>query len=354
VLGCGTSKEIVKKTVTHDHFNISFAPEIIHKSGSDQLGVSIAPIDAKSLNRETFDAASRDGNYEKELTTAIEKQREELSKLPKAERTIINGKINGINAINKLEQDKIIPAFTAYQLRLRVWFGETYGKDGTEVASLSDIEVYADNFNPYKINDKYLSVFKVTFENKGNEILKVSIKEFQFLSGEELLYPLGMDYFENSLKSEPEKIKNAYRMNMPDELLLAPKQKAIKYISIPAINPKNLNLSIQKIKEKEVVNFEFKVIEKALRRNYQFESYDIYQEGLDNYNYYYYSALTYQNGPSFATASGRIFVSEENKSSPASVYVIAIDRYKSEVKTAYRLNIRLVDQKNNRIVMPFR
>jgi hypothetical protein len=353
-VGCASGRKISKKTISHNYYNIKFSPEQIQKSGLGKVEVTITPIDAASINRETFEAASRDGNYEKELATAIEKRKSELDGLSKTERAYVNRKINAIDAVVNLEKENLIPSNTARQLKLRIWNGEEYGNDGSEVTSLSDVETFADNFNPYKINKKYLSVFKVTFENKGNEIEKIRLKELQVVSGEELLYPLEIEYFENNLKEEPEKIKNAYRMNMPEELVLTPSQRITKFISIPAINPKNANLQIQIIRGKEIADFNFMVEEEGTSKNYLVENYDIFTSGLDNSSSYkYYIAVNYKNGVSFATSHSRIYVSEEKKSAPVSVYLVAVNLATSKARAARKINFRFGDEEKNEVVVDF-
>lgn len=353
-VGCAPSAKISKKTISHNYHNIIFSPDQILKSSLGKVDVIITPIDAASINRETFEAASRDGNYEKELATAIEKRKGELDGLSKSEKAFVKGQINCIEAVSKLEKENLIPSNTAYQLKLRIWYGTDYGNNGTEVASLSDVEIFADKFNPYKINQKYLSIFKVTFENKGSEIEKIRLKELQVVSGEELLYPLGIEYFENNLKDEPEKIKNAYRMNMPEELVLTPSQRITKFIAIPAINPKNENLQVQIIKGKEIINFDFKVTEKEASKNYLVESYEIFTTGLaDPLDQYFYCAVNYENGVSLALRDARIFVSEEKKSVPVSIYVVAVDKTTSKARTARKVKFRFGEEKKNMVIVPF-
>lgn len=354
IISCAAPEKISKKTISQSYYNISFSPEQILKSNLGKVDVIVTPIDAASINRETFEAASRDGNYEKELATAIEKGKNELDRLSKSEKIFLKGKINGVEAVNKLENANQIPSNTAYQLKLRIWYGKEYGKDGTEVASLSDIETFTDKFNPYKINQKYLSVFKVTFENKGKEVEKLRLKDFQIVSGEELLYPLRVEYFENNLKEEAEKIKNIYRMNMPEELILTPNQRITKFIAIPAINLKNENLQVQMVNGKEIINFDFKVNEKEVSKNYVLESYNIYITGLKDALYInYYSAVNYENGVSLALLGDKIFVPEERKKIPASIYIVAIDKETSKVRIASKLKFKFGEATKNRIVVPF-
>jgi hypothetical protein len=355
VAGCAPINNVSKKTISHNYSNISFSPESIQKMGKGNIEITVIPINAATINRETFEAASRDGNYEKELASAIEKSKSKFEGLKKSEKIYINGKIHGIDAINKLEKDNLIPSNTAYQLKKRIWYGENYGKDGTEVTSLSGVDTYADIFNPYKINQKYLSVFKITFENKGNEIEKISLKQFQVVSGEELLYPLGIIYFENNLKDEPEKVKNIYRMNMPEELILTPTQRITKFIAIPAINSRNENLQIQIIKEKEIINFEFKVKEQNVNKDYEVESYDIVTSGLDNSDFYdLYYAVSYKNGISFATKDARVYVSEDKKTIPVSIYIVAIDQTYQNAIIAQKINFRFIEEMENKVIVQFK
>jgi hypothetical protein len=347
LMGCAPSKNTVK-TIYHQYHNITFSPKKIQKQGKGKLIVTIIPIDAASINKETYDAAMRDGNYEKELATAIEIQRNNLNGLSNTERRIVTGRINAIDAINTLEENNLISLNTAQQLKMRIWYGKNYGKDGTEINSLSDIETFSDIFNPYKINQKYLSVFKITFENKSRVIERVNLKDFQIVSGEELLYPFEIKYFENNFDMKSEKIKNIYRMNMPEELVITPSQRVTKYLAIPAVNPQNKNLNLQMIRNSEIESFDFKVTEQTNDINYQVEGYDLVMTNLP-YNpstYYFYFALKYQNGVSFALKNRRIYVSDEMKNIPTSLYAIAIDRRNGKVKTAKRENVRFAIMDN--------
>lgn len=353
-VGCGPSRKISRKTIIHDYYNITFLPEQIQKSSLGKVVATITPIDGESLNRETSEAASRDGDYEKEFVTEIEKKKSELESLSRAEKAHINGIINGVAAVTKLEKENLIPSNTAYHLKLRILHGDKQGQNGTELSNLSDVEYFADNFNPYKMNNKYFSVFKVTFENKGSEIEKIRLKEFQVVSGEELLYPLEAEYFEDNLKEEPEKLKNIYRMNMPQELVLTPSQRITKFVAVPAINPKNENIQVQIIKGNEIINFDFKVKEKGVTQDYLMESYDIITSGfsdLSTYDFYY--AINYKGGTSFAASTARIFVSEEKKAAPASIYVVAINKTTSKAITARKINFQFNEEEKNKVVVKF-
>ncbi|MBI5915168.1 MAG: hypothetical protein HY842_07300 [Bacteroidetes bacterium] len=330
VTACVPTRKIVNKTINHNYQNLTFTPEQVKKQSIGKVEMTITPIDAKVLNQETSDAAKRDGNYEKELSLSIEKSKRDLDEMSKEEKAFVQGRIKAVNAVSDLVKRGEIPTAIGYDLQYRIWYGDEYGRDGTEVSSLSEIDNFPDNFNPFKINDKFLSVFKITFENKGSEIEKFNVKDFQITSGEEQLYPLATEYFEENLKNEPEKVKNAYRMNMPMELTLTPNQKVTKYIAVPAINPSNKELQVQYIKDKSVLNFDFAVSAKVMNKSYQVESFDIRSETFhDPSRYDYFFAINYSQGISYAAASTRVFVSEDKKVTPVSIYGIAIENNSS-------------------------
>lgn len=354
IYGCTTTRVVPSKTVAHNYSNISFIPEKIKNSGFGKLDITITPIDAASINRETFAAASRDGNYEKEVASTMEKEKNELSRMSRAEKAFFTGKLNAIEAINRLEQENLIQSYSAYLLKMRILIGGEQGRDGSEIASLSDVESFPDNFNPFKINQKYLSVFKVVFENSGSEIEKIKLKEFQVLSGEELLYPFGIEYFENNLKNEPEKLKNAYRMNIPDELMITPGQKITKYISIPAINPKNKNLQIQAIRDKNILSFDFDVWEREENKIYSLKRYEFLASGVVNSpDLAIYYAILYPNGITYAMTDSHIFVEESKRNGIATVYAIAISRATSSVRLARKDGFKFSEATNYRIYVPF-
>ena len=353
-LGCKAPKTI-NKAITHEYKNLVFTPNKIQKSGFGKMEITIAPIDARSLNKESFEASGRDGNYEKELAIEIEKTQHEFETLSKSEKAFLNGRIKGIETVNKLEKDGLMAASTANDLKYRIWYGKEFGKDGTEISSISDINIYPDDYNPYKINQKYLSVFKVTFENNGNQIEEISLKQFQIISGEELLFPLSIDYFENNLKNESEKIKNVYRMNMPATIIITPSQRITKYIAIPALNPRNQNLKIQLIKESAIINYDFQVNEENIIKKHNLKNYEIVAKGLDDIQstYYYYYAVSYDNGITFATKDEYLFIDEEKKNHLLSIYIIAIQSPGSKAKFAIKNNFRLSEIEKNKIIVPF-
>lgn len=327
---CSTSKT-VKKTISQKYYNLSFAPESITKKVINKTEVTIMPIDAKNLNSETYDAAFRDGNYEKEFISTIESWKTKLNSLPKSDRAALQGKINAFDCLSKLERDGKIPPQLSLLLKRRI-INENSGRDGSEVESLADLDIIPSDYNPYKVNANYFSVFKLTFENKGSEVEKINIKEFQLTSNEEQLYPLTSEYFEKNLGDRTETIKNSYRLNMPNELIITPGQRISKYIAVPAINTGNEKLQIQFIRNSSVVNFDFSISKKGTEKSYNLEEFQLKYDGEgDDISYNTYYLVSYKDNVSYALRGNRLFVSDEKRDLPAVIYAIGISSISSEI-----------------------
>lgn len=97
-------------------------------------------------------------------------------------------------------------------------------------------------------------------------MIKLILKNFNSQVIEEQLYPLASEYFEVNLKGFKEKIKNSYRLNIPNELIITPGQRVNKYIAVPAINSLNNKLQVQFIRNSNVINFEFSVVQQKLKK----------------------------------------------------------------------------------------
>jgi len=348
---CTTQKAALVQN--HSYYNMLFYPKQVQQQMAlGKVDVIVTPVDAKSLNEETFEAAMRDGNYEKEFLIEVEKRKKELDKEHSS--SFIKGITNAIDALNKLERDNAIPKDVAFNLKKRILYGNEFGRTGDDIKSFLEEERYPDEYNPFKVNNKYLSVFKIVFSNKHNEIETIRLKEFQVVSGEELLYPLSASYFEDNLKPEQEKIKNAYRMNMPEELVLTPGQKITKYIAVPAINSKNENLRIQIINAGNVSNFDFKVVEQTITKTYSFENYNFVSLGIPSTDSHYgFYAVAFQNGPSFALKDPQVLVDEEKRNVPASIYAICIHKNNSRIRVAKKVDFKFAEQVDKKVSIQF-
>ncbi len=217
------------------------------------------------------------------------------------------------------------------------------------------LQDHSDYFNPYKINQNYLSVFRVSFENKSSAIQNINLRSFQIASGEELLYPLSFTYFENRLDDEQEKLQNIYRMNMPNELTITPSQRITKYLAIPAINPRNESLQIQFLKESDFTNFDFIVSMESITNTHVFEKYNIDVRHRASHLYpYYYFAVHFDNEVSFATKDKPlVYISDQHKEIPASFFGIGVHKDGSKVVFTKRENFLFKNLRNNKIELFF-
>lgn len=350
--GCSSSKTTVKN-VSQKYYNTSFSPEVITNKTSGNIELTVTPVGAKSLNKETFEAALRDGNYEKEFVSVIETWKLNLKSQPKQQRLYTQGKINAFDCLTKLEKDGAIPPHLSYLLKSRI-IDKTAGWDGSEVESLGDKDVFPEDYNPYKINATYFSVFKLTFENKGSAIEKVNISEFQIVSNEEQLYPLGTEYFEKNLNNRTETMKNSYRMNMPKELTITPGQRISKFIAVPAINTDNNKLQVQFIRNGNVANFNFTVLKKETEKNFTLEKYEFVGSGDADNTYNFFYVVNYKDNRPYALKDRELFVSNEMKNSPASTFAIGISPLGSDIVFGSATDFLFSTEKNNKKKIEFK
>lgn len=352
IISSCTSTKPLNKEVSQKYYSLGFSPENLKKKTSN-TEITITPIDAKSLNKETYDAALRDGNYEKEFVSIVENWKSKMSSYSKKEKNYIQGKINAIDYLSNLEKEGGIPPQISVLLKQRIIY-ENIGKDGSEIESLSDISISPSEFNPYKGNINYFSVFKVTFENKGNTIEKINLKDFQIVSNEEQLYPLASEYFEKNLGSKSETIKNSYRMNMPNELTLTPNQRINKYIAVPAINSENNKLQVQLIRNGKVENFDFTVSKNETEKKYKLNKYELIGSGdIKNLSKFYF-VISYKNDIAYSLKDYQIFVSDEKKKIKATVYAIALNSSNTDISFGLLSDFYFTNEKTLENKVPFK
>ena len=352
IISSCTSTKPLNKEVSQKYYSLGFSPENLKKKTSN-TEITITPIDAKSLNKETYDAALRDGNYEKEFVSVVENWKSKMSSYSKNEKNYIQGKINAIDYLSNLEKEGRIPPQISVLLKQRIIY-ENIGKDGSEIESLSDISISPSEFNPYKGNINYFSVFKVTFENKGNTIEKINLKDFQIVSNEEQLYPLASEYFEKNLGSKSETIKNSYRMNMPNELTLTPNQRINKYIAVPAINSENNKLQVQLIRNGKVENFDFTVSKNETEKKYKLNKYELIGSGdIKNLSKFYF-VISYKNDIAYSLKDYQIFVSDEKKKIKATVYAIALNSSNTDISFGLLSDFYFTNEKTLENKVPFK
>lgn len=278
-MSCGT-KKIMKKEVKTSYTNISFNPLFDEKEISNSLSLTIEPIDAKELNEEVFETFMRDGGYEQHYknTDLLYEGKEDLSR---AEIRLLEKFTKVTDFINELSDKKQINQYV-YSAFLEKTYNsylldKQHGFDGSEVY-FSTGEYFISELNPYKVNNKHLSLFRFTFKNKSDKIENIEIEDFQVSDNNESLYPFKIEYFESIWENSSEKIKYIYRMNMPNKLTITPQQRVVKYISTPVINPERDMITVSYINDNKVINYPFEVKVNKIDERIIFNNYRLFSK----------------------------------------------------------------------------
>ena len=329
LLSCGSNK-LIQKEITGNYTNVIFTPKEINKSLPNNLSLTIEPIDAKTLNQEIFETMMRDGGYEKQLYSSDIFVEEKLTKNEKRilERyKVVEKYINDLLREGKINQQV---AVLFKERIINSLFGTeigTPGFDGSEIHSSLGNNRYSE-FNPYRINNNYLSLFRLHFNNKSNSILSVDLGSFQVSDNRELLYPFNNEYFDKNLKDDSEKMKYIYRMNMPDKLTITPSQQTVKYISIPAINPNSEEINVSYIIGNEVVTYPFKLNVETIKEKFVYLLYNI---KIKNRNRSFYGEVPQyvllvenENNIIFPLRDNTVFINETEKSKPLTIHVLSV------------------------------
>lgn len=329
LLSCGSNK-LIQKEITGNYTNVIFTPKEINKSLPNNLSLTIEPIDAKTLNQEIFETMMRDGGYEKQLYSSDIFVEEKLTKNEKRilERyKVVEKYINDLLREGKINQQV---AVLFKERIINSLFGTeigTPGFDGSEIHSSLGNNRYSE-FNPYRVNNNYLSLFRLHFNNKSNSILSVDLGSFQVSDNRELLYPFNNEYFDKNLKDDSEKMKYIYRMNMPDKLTITPSQQTVKYISIPAINPNSEEINVSYIIGNEVVTYPFKLNVETIKEKFVYSLYNI---KIKNRNRSFYGEVPQyvllvenENNIIFPLRDNTVFINETEKSKPLTIHVLSV------------------------------
>jgi hypothetical protein len=227
------------------------------------------------------------------------------------------------NFLNKTSNDNI-PESVLINFNEKVFntflLGNSYGFNGTDFRENERYKI----LNPYNNNNKYLSVFKLTFKNSGNAIEEIMSKNFQILNNNELLYPFKNNYFEENLKGQ-ESLKFIYRMNLPDNLRIVNGQTIVKYISIPALNTEYNNLVINYIDNDKTIDFSYSVNVETKNEVENFLGFHIMQSRhYGNYRYYY---VIETDKTVFPLDGNSFFINVKNIGKPINIYKLIIDSH---------------------------
>lgn len=307
---------------------VTFEPKFISKEIDNNLSLKIEPIDAKSINKEIQNSLSFDGGYSTEKNYSYYSYLNESKKESSSERKLRETIIKLFEQVDNLFKSRQITISQAFKFKEKIYSTLVQQKldFGYEKPEYNNIvDNISDNVNPYYSNYKYLSLYKLTFENKENQIKDLKIEDFQVFSEGELLYPFKNSYFENKL--DQEKLKTIYRMNMPDNIRILNSQPIIKYFSTPALNNENQNLVVNYINGEKVVDFKFSVSTKEKSTEVKLLQHKIKYaktNGYPNFN------IIQLNESDYLLKNDKFFLEKSNEN--LKLLTLNVDRYREEVK----------------------
>jgi hypothetical protein len=345
----------VQKTVLIDYENTEFTPPEIVKTIRGNITINLRPIDATEINEDTYRQSVMSGNYEKErkqvFVTYFSKMEEK--NLNRTDRNRYEGLKKAFNFLEGLQNTGEISEEIVFNMKGNLIGSEnTTMYDGTEVENFSfTTGKYPETYNPYYLNGKYLSVIEVELENNGEKVEKFNIENIQIISGNEQLYPFKIKFFEDNLEGDLERIKNIHRLNMPEEVILAPNQKIKKYISFPALNSFNKELTINHIEGNSVINFNYTVKKSPLSKTFIVDKYLFYPSNTASTLSAYF--VLNLDGKIYPINDDFFFVPVEKVNKRASVYAIGI----STAGTTYYgkvENFKFADFKKHIVQLPMK
>lgn len=316
--GCLSTEPVRDRAVEHQYQDTRFSPSEVTQQLDNGLQLTIEPVDASFLNEVTFEAALRDGGYEQEYINVRAERRREISNLDGSERRRVE---SYIEATERLEEaaarGRLNDVELTSVLMAGIW-SEDMAADGSEVARLSD-NPYLPTHNPYLRNGNYLSVFRLVMTNPSENTLRVRLEDLQIMSGSELTYPLKMSHFEDYLPNPSSRRDNILRMNMPEQLALAPGTTIEKYIAVPALNVNEKQLSVQYLSDHHVASFDFDTASERTRIAYTLKGFRLGTPSRPRSNEYYdiHYAVRYADGSVFPIINDTFYLVDEEATSAA-------------------------------------
>ena len=253
-------QKFTKKIIVNEQ--ISFTPPLIENKIVDSVYLTISPIDTRSLNKETYLAAYREGVHQNYTIESYQMQFSD-SKDPYAIRVLYTFK-----QIDELVEKGKIPKLVGESFKNKLISAEI-NIEYASYDSLSQQKYYPDNFNPYKVENTFLGIAMLQIRNESNNIFNIQSEDIQIISENEQISPLNTAYFETKSGLSSDKIRNIYRYNLPDNLQVTPNQRIIKYISFPPINPTSNNLVFKYIRAEKVYDFNFNMSYEKTRQEYE-------------------------------------------------------------------------------------
>lgn len=304
-ISCGTQNKIV----TYKKQNLEFIPHVEEKSIANKLKIKIEPIDAQTINREAFESLGADGGYNTNLINSNGKEKNDQKA------------INLFKGIDMLLDDNKLPnhigvmfkqmIYSLYAENSRNWY------DGSEVDIINQNEIFS-KYNPYKINNKYLSLYKISISNDTEEIKLFNINDIQLSNQNQQLKPFKINYFENLYSDYIGKMIYIHKMNLPDEIRVLPGEKVNKIFSTPTIqNFDELKFSI--VQNNIITDYNFKGKWQIEESIHKFEKYSILK--IDKNDLY---IVELPNGIFFPITKNQFYLNTDFKTKNITVYGINI------------------------------
>lgn len=328
-----TQKKVTKSPV------YTFKPKDNIKELEPGFFIEITKIDPSDLNQETYEASLRFSSENELFTkTTIEKDKTQNKK---------EGKFlyeKAFAAIDWLENQKLIDHNLAIELKL------SYSPDHifTENIGLTNAPTginqvkYRAVFNPYRANK--FTMFKVQVENESYDLKKIHLSNFIISSGYEQLVPLSIKYFDTIFSPTSNEYQNILRFNMPNELIVPPSQKVIKYLAVPIIDEKNPGVTLTLLRDNSFQSF-----------NFQKEI--LFQGGIYNYIFYKINPKTFFTNPNITVVvkfennlysldnPSKLWIYENDVDKPIDIYCFC--EFGREFEFGKIENLKLPDHKNH-------
>lgn len=116
-------------------------------------------------------------------------------------------------------------------------------------------------------------------------------------------------------------------MNMPDRLTLTPSQRTLKYISLPAINPKSKEINVSYINRDKVVTFPFElnietITEKIVYTLYNLELEKKWNRSVDIRQCFF--LFETEDNDLFPLRENKVYVNEIDKNKPIKMHILYI------------------------------
>jgi hypothetical protein len=298
---CQTPMQVLK--VTQISTEVTFTPyyDLIDIDG---VTVKVKPVEAKVLNKTFEESANRSADYSYNITQSIDV--ESSSNSTQNSRTQNISKVQLTDRITSLVETKKISPRMGQMLVYNLWENQKYGRLGSENM------LYDQNgttlFNPYYINNQYLTTFELTFTNSTSNVRTIELSEFQVSSTTVSLTPLKIDYFEEFYSKDSPVYGNLIRYHMPDQLRITPGQTVIKYLTVPALRSED-KFAVQYINDEKLSEITFQLESKSNRSEINLKEFLIKSEGLPSIDFYQiYFAVEVKDGVSFPVKNDRIFI----------------------------------------------